>query len=163
MRYARVAGFMFLFVIAAYLAAMFVVGRFQVSGNFAETARRIAASEALYRVGLSLNLVASICTVLLAMGLYVVLKPIDANLALLALLFRLVEAAISAAQGIVGFVMLRLYIGTATSTAFDAAQLSALASLRSAASAAEYNISAVFFGMGSILFFHLFSRSSYLP
>jgi hypothetical protein len=51
-------------------------------------------SELLYRIGLSSLLIGSLSTVFLAMGLYVAVKPIDKNLALLALLFRLVEATI---------------------------------------------------------------------
>ena len=44
----------------------------RVPGDFAETAHRITGSELLYRIGLSGGLVASVCIVFLAMGLYVV-------------------------------------------------------------------------------------------
>jgi len=158
-RYARLAGFMFLFVIVADVLGMFITNRFHVSGNFAETAQRIMESQWLYRAGLSCGLIGSLCTVLLAMGLYVVVRPIDNNLALLALLFRLAEATLGGAGSILSFCALQLYIGADHRNAFAANQLSALASLFSS----DWNIGAIFFGIGSILFFYLFLESAYIP
>ncbi len=108
-RYARLAGFMYLFVIVAYLLGLYIVtvSGFQVAGNFAETAHRIMESELLYRIGLSSLLIGGLCTVFLAMGLSRTVKPIDNNLALLALIFKPgspclspVEYANSCADGI---------------------------------------------------------------
>jgi hypothetical protein len=158
-RYARLAGFMFLFVIVADLLGMFTTTHIEGSGNFAETAHRIMGSELLYRFGLSSGLIGSLCTVLLAMGLYVALKPINSNLALLALVFRLAEATLGGAQSILGLSALKLYIGADSRNAFDANQLLVLVNLHSGA----WNIAAIFFGMGSILFFYLFFQSTYIP
>lgn len=160
LRYARLAGFMFLFLIVIYLIPMFIVRSLQVPGDFAATAHRVLDAETLYRVALSLNVIAGISTVLLAMGLYVALKPIDQNLALLALVFRLIEAMMAPVQVIFGFGVLRLYSGV---PAFNTDQLSSLLTLRNAIGTAGFNISAIFFGAGSILFFGLFRRSNYLP
>jgi len=157
-RYARLAGFMFLFVIAVDLLGLFITARVAGSGNFAETAHKIAASEMLYRFGLSCELIGSLCTVFLAMGLYGALKPIDSNLALLALAFRLGEATLGGAQAMLSLVVLRVRIGADYSNAFDAKQLSALVDLP-----ALFNIGAIFFGMGSIFFFYLFFKSTYIP
>lgn len=162
-RYARLAGFMYLFVDATYALALFITGRFKVPGNFPETAHRIMASELLYRVGLSSSLLASLCTVLLGVGLYVALKPVDDNLALTALLFRLVEAALFGVQVIIAFVVLKLYVAADYTNAFATSQLSALANLRSVASVAGFNIAATFFSVGSTLFFYLFLKSNYIP
>jgi hypothetical protein len=41
------------------------------------------ASETLYRLGLCCSLVGRLSTILLAIGLYVAVKPVDGNLALL--------------------------------------------------------------------------------
>lgn len=160
-RYARIAGFMFLFVIVADLLGMFITSRFAVPGDFAETAHRIMGSELLYRIGLSSELIGSLCTVFLAMGLYGALKPIDNNLALLALVFRLAEATLGAAQNVLSFIVLKLYIGADYINVFDAKQLSVLVNLDS--DSAATNISAIFFGVGSILFFYLFLKSPYIP
>ena len=52
-QYARLAGFMFLFVIVVDLLGLFITARVAGSGNFAETAHKIVASEMLFRIGLS--------------------------------------------------------------------------------------------------------------
>jgi hypothetical protein len=162
-RYARVAGFMYLFVDAAYILGMWITNRFQVPNNFAATAQKVADSEMLYRIGLCSSLVGALCTVFLAMGLYGTVKPINKNLALLALLFRLVEAALFAIQMIFGFVFLKLYTGGDLKSAFSVAQLSALQDLFSPVYAAGFNIAGIFFCIGSILFFYLFLQSNYIP
>jgi NADH:ubiquinone oxidoreductase subunit K len=162
-RYARLAGFMYLVVDAAFLSYVLITARCEVPGNFAETAHRITGSELLYRIGLSSGLIASLCTVFLAMGLYVAVKPIDNNLALLALAFRMVEAALFGVQVIVNFVVLKLYLGADYVKAFDANQLSVVVNLHSAAHFAVFNIAAIFFSIGSILFFYLLFKSTYIP
>ncbi len=162
-RYARLAGFMYLFVDLVDVLSMRITSRFQVPGNFAETAHRIAGSELLYRIGLSSFLIGGLCTVLLAMGLYGAVKPVNNNLALLALVFRLVEATLFGVVSIVSFSALRLYNGTDSVNVFDAKQLSFLVTLSSDVGSAGFNIGAIFFGMGSIIFFYLFLKSNYIP
>jgi hypothetical protein len=162
-RYARLAGFMYLFVDIAYALGMFITNRFQVPSNFSETAHKIMGSEMLYRIGLSSTLIGGLCTVLLAMGLYGAVKPINKNLAMLALVFRLVEATLFGVVSIVSFSVLRLYTGADSVNVFDAKQLSVLVSLSSEAGSAGFNIGAIFFSMGSILFFYLFLKSKYIP
>jgi hypothetical protein len=97
------------------------------------------------------------------MGLYGAVKPIDNNLALLALIFRLVEATIFGVLSLVSFAALKLYVDADYMRAFDANQLSVLVNLRSVATSAGFNIAAIFFSMGSILFFYLFFKSTYIP
>ena len=160
LRYARFAGFMYIFLIVIYLIPMFIVRNRQVPGEFAATAQRIMQSETLYRVALSMDIIAGISTVFLAMGLYVALKAVDPNLALMALVFRLIEAMMTPVTVVFAFVVLRLYSGV---PGFNNEQLSAFVTLRSAMGTAVYNTSAIFFGVGSILFFHLFRKTNYLP
>jgi len=162
-RYARLAGFMYLLVDAAYLTFALLTARFRVPGDFAETAHRITGSELLYRIGLSSGLVASLGIVFLAIGLYVAIKPLDHDLALLALVFRLLEAMVVGSQAILGFVALKLYMSADSLDAFDGRQLSMFVTLHSTADSVAFNSLAVFFGVGSILFFYLFFRSTYIP
>ncbi len=161
--FARAAGFMFLFVDLADTVGISITGRFY-AGTFAETAHQIVGAELLYRIGQSSLLVGSLATVLLAMGLYVAVKPIDKNLALLALLFRLVEATIFGVTNFIGFALLKIYTSVDLSNAFNAKQLSALLSLNSGGTKGPaFNIAGLFFSIGSILFFYLFVRSNYIP
>ena len=102
-------------------------------------------------------------TVSLAVGLYGTVQAIDNKLALHALVFRVVEAAVFAVVSVLNFAFLQMYVGTGHLHAFDAGQLSAILSVRLAASIVGFNVAAIFFSMGSILFFYLFLRSTYLP
>jgi hypothetical protein len=100
-------------------------------------------------------------TVLLAVGLSVTVRPVDANLALTALLFRIVETA-TGSVGVVGaFTTLQVYLATNHSNALDASQLAALVDLTSSASGSY--VAAIFFCAGSTIFFYLFLRSGYIP
>jgi hypothetical protein len=88
---------------------------------------------------------------------------LDSNLALLALIFRLLEATLVGAQAILGFVVLKLYIGADSLNAFDEQQLSMFVTLHSTADLVVFNSFAIFFGVGSTLFFYLFFQSTYIP
>jgi hypothetical protein len=69
-------------------------------GTLAETAKRVAASEHLYRAALSSELIESLCVVLLAFALYVTLKPVDNLLAQIALYWKLGESFIAAKKNV---------------------------------------------------------------
>jgi len=71
--YPRLAGFLFLGVIIAALGSGFILSPVTGSGTFAESARRIAASERLYRLALSTGVLASLSSALLAFALYATL------------------------------------------------------------------------------------------
>jgi NADH:ubiquinone oxidoreductase subunit K len=162
-RFARLAGFMFLFVIVADLAGMAMSGGYAVPGNLAETIHRMMGGELLIRIGFSSGFIGSICTVFLATGLYVAVKPIDGNLALLALLFRLAEATLGGAQSVFNFAFLKLYVGSDSLSVAGASQLQTLMTLQSAANSVSMNIAAILFSIGSTLFFYLFFKSNYIP
>lgn len=161
--YARVAGFLFLWLILTGLAGAITASRIAGSGPFLEVAKRVAASERLYRVALCSELIETLSAALLAFALYATLKPVDRLLAQMAMYWRLGESFIGGAGMISGFVRLRLYIASQSPAALGADQAQALVDLTRAAGFASYNISAIFFSVGSILFFYLFLRSRYIP
>jgi hypothetical protein len=162
-RYARLAGFMYLFTYVVPITGMIITGRLEAPGEFAETAHRIMGAELLYRFGLSCQLITSVCCIILAMGLYMTVEPINSSLALFALLFRLAESTIGCASGILSFTVLNLYLGAHSANAFNATQLSVFMDLFTVARSIEFNVAMVLLGIGSILFFYLFLKSSYIP
>src|SRR5678809_1746126 len=89
---ARLAGLLYLIAMATGLFAEFYV-RFPstliVSGDVAKTASNIMANERLYRIGIANNIITFAIDVVLIWALYVLLRPINRNLALLAVFFRL--------------------------------------------------------------------------
>jgi len=160
--YARFAGVMYFFTVFD-VTGVVIAARVSGTGNFLDTAHSVAASDALYRIGLVSGLVGNMSTILLAVGLYVTLRPVDRNLAMTALLFRLAESTIGGMVVVFGFATLQIYLDANHTTAFDANQLGALADLVSRLSGAGTNVSVVFFSLGSALFFYLFLRSAYIP
>ena len=161
--YARVAGFLFLWLIITGLTGTLIISNIVGSGTFAETAKRVVASEHLYRVALSSELIETLSAILLAFALYVTLKPVDKLLAQIAMYWRLGESFIGGVGMILGFVRLRLYASPQSFGALGTGQSQALVDLTRSAGFASYNISAIFFSIGSILFFYLFFKSRYIP
>ena len=92
MRYARIAGFVYLLLIVLFMGGQFLVGHITGTGSFAERTANITGALPLYRVALVLQFLASVFTVLLAYSLYMVLKSVDESTARLAMYFRLGEA-----------------------------------------------------------------------
>jgi hypothetical protein len=160
--YARLAGVMYFFTVFD-VTGVVILSKISGSGSFLDTAHSVAASETLYRIGILCGLVGNLSTILLAIGLYVTLKTIDGNLAMTALLFRLVETVIGIMVIVLGFATLQIYSTANHTTAFDVNQLGALADLVSHTSAAGTDVSVVCFSVGSATFFYLFLRSAYIP
>ena len=160
-RYARLAGLMYLLVLAVDIAGMVVTSRIGGGLGFAERSHQIVASESLYRLGLVLGLSGTIATVLLAAGLYVAVRPIDRDLALIALLFRVCEAAVGGAGVALSFALLQLRTAAAAGGAFTTEQWAAISSTLNGSATTE--IAAIFFSLGSTVFFYLFLRSGYIP
>src|SRR5713101_3258600 len=161
--YARVAGFLFLWLIVTGLAGALTISHIVGSGTFAETAKRVVASERLYRVALSSELIETLSALLLAFALYVTLKPVDKLLAQIAMYWRLGESFIGGVGMIVGFLRLHLYSSPQLVEALGTDQSQALVGLTRHAGFIVYNISAIFFSIGSILFSYLFFKSRYIP
>jgi len=159
--YARLAGLMYVVVIALDIAGLLIVSQVTGNGNFVTAAHSIKAAEALYRVGLGLLLAGSLGVIVLGAALYVTLKPIDDNLALMALLFRTVEAAVGLVGVITSFTVLRLELAATQAGAFSPGQLEALADM--ATNGVGMQVAAITFSLGSTLFFLLLLRSAYIP
>jgi hypothetical protein len=161
---ARVAGFTYLFGLAAVVLANFGVHeRLIVAGNAAQTARNIMAHERLFRVGIALDLIYCAGLLLLITALYVILKPINRNLALLAASWSLVYALMWILMTVNLFDVLRLLSGADYLRVFETERLQALVKLSLRASFDEYYFGLLFYGMGSAIFSYLWLKSNYIP
>jgi hypothetical protein len=98
LRDARIAGALYVMVIAGGLFAGIVQDSLTVSGNAAATAAAIAGHESLWRWGIAVHLIylATAATAMNAL-LYRIFKPAEPTLALLALVSGIVAAAIEGA------------------------------------------------------------------
>src|SRR5207245_10497706 len=91
---ARIVGFLYVIQMAvAVFGESFVRGRLIVA-DAGKTAENIVASERLFRLSIAGDLFVYAGVLVLTWGLYVVLRPVNRNLALLAAFFRLVETAV---------------------------------------------------------------------
>jgi Domain of unknown function (DUF4386) len=160
---ARVAGLLFIWLIATDLAGLLTVSHIVGSGTFAETAERVVASKHTYGIALSFELVEEVSAVLLAFALYVTLRPVNKLLAEIAMYWRLGESFIGGVMMIFSILTLRLYSSPQSFGAVGADQLQPLVNLARLGAVVGYNISAIFFSFGSLLFFYLFFKSRYIP
>jgi hypothetical protein len=161
---AKVAGFLYLFLmVTAMFAQFYARGPLIVPGDVVQTAKNIATSQRLFRIGTVSDLITFAGDVILVLALYVVLKPINRNVALLAAFWRIAECAIFALITLNDFVILRLLSGADYLRAFDTKQLQALAYTFVGAHDAGYLIGMVFFGLGSTVFAYLWFKSRYIP
>jgi hypothetical protein len=163
-RAARIAGLLYLFTSAtAIFAEFFVRGRLIVRGDAVQTGKEIAASEWLFRIGIAVDLVTVLCVIALVWALYVVLRPIDGNLALLAAFWRLAEASILAASVVNALAAVLLLGGADYLQALGTQQSQALAALFVNSQGAGWRIGFVFLGVGSTVFSYLWLQSRYIP
>jgi hypothetical protein len=159
--YARLAGFMYLFVLATYIIGSQITSSFSSDEGFSIVSNNIKSAETLYRIGLSIELIASLSTVLLGGAFYALLKTTRPNLALFALLWRTAEAIFGGIAVAISFAALQNYIGSSVSFSIDDRMV--LASLLSSAKSAIFYISVSFFSVGSSIFFTLLYHSKLLP
>jgi Domain of unknown function (DUF4386) len=161
---ARVAGFAYLFTLATVVFANFGIHeRLIVAGNAAETARNIIAHERLFRISIACDLIYCAGVVVLLTALYVILKPINRGLALLAALLRLVYALMWVLMTLNLFAALRLLSGAGYLRVFEAERLQALTRLYLGASFDEYYVGLLFYGLASAVCGYLWFKSSCIP
>jgi hypothetical protein len=160
---ARVVGAMYLFGFVAVFDELYVRGRLIRDNNAAETARNIMAHERLFRLGVAVDLLEMASMVVLLTALYVILKPVNQNLALLGAFWRLMEAAICVVMTLSSFDVLRVLSGADSLRVFEADRLQALAIIYIGAHGAGYNVAEIFLGLGSTVFGYLWFKSRYIP
>src|SRR4030095_8169901 len=79
-------------------SVIFIRDRLIVSLNVEATANNIRNSELLWRIGIALDLVMHLLDIPIMLIIYTLLKPTNQNIALLALLFNLIQTAVLVAN-----------------------------------------------------------------
>jgi hypothetical protein len=162
--YARIGGALYVVIIVLGLfGEAFVRDRLIVSGDVAATATNIRSQELLWRLHIAGELFLLMCAVSLLFILFVLLRPVSRDLALLAVFFNLVSIGLEAA--------ITLYLLEALSTlgnarylnAFSPEQLYGLARLSLRAHSNGFGVSLIFFGCFCLVVGYLIFRSGYLP
>lgn len=93
-RYARIGGALYLLIIIAGIAGPLLTrDPLIMPGDAAATAQNIAASPELWRVGVAVDVVMQLSDVPVMLILFLLLSPVNWHVALLALLFNIVQTA----------------------------------------------------------------------
>ena len=161
---AKVAGSAYLITFAAVVYVNFGIhDRLIVEGNAAETARNILAHERLFRIGIAGDLIYCAGVVVLLTALYVILKPVNRGLALLAAFWRLVWVLMWLVMTLNLFDALRLLRGADYLRAFEADRLQALARLCLGTRFDYYYVGLLFGALASTVCGYLWFKSRYIP
>lgn len=163
-RYARYIGVaMLLSIIFGFLGEMILPGKIIVAGDAAATAANLTGNPNLIRFTFAAYLVEGICDAALCVFWYVLLKPVDRNLALLSAFMGLVAMitfAIAQASFFSSSIILREVAGM---TAFGVEQRQAMAMLAIRIATTIAYLFICFYGIATMLRGYLIARSGYLP
>lgn len=161
---ARVAGLMYLIGMAISIyVELYLRGSLIVRGNVIETANNIMAHETQFRVAIVLDLLTYFSVALLVWALYVLLKPVNRNLALLAAFLRLTEVSFFCVILIGNFVILHVLSNDEYLKTFETGQLQALSRVVLLTRGDAYTIGFSLLGLGSTVFSYLLFKSNYVP
>ncbi len=162
--YARMAGVLFLVsFIAGGFGEAYVPSRIIVGGNAAATMQNFRNYDLLLRLGFTGYLLEASCDIALVMLFYVLLKPVDRYISLLAAMFGLMGTGLFAAAELYFFSPTLLTGGAGFLKSFTPDQLDALALLSLQLFSVGAGLFMTFYGTGWILRGVLIYRSGYLP
>jgi len=163
-RAAKTVGIAYLMALGPALFSEFYVrGLLVVPGDAAQTAANVLLHERLVRLGVISNLVDCAIDIILITALYIVLKPVQRQLALLALGWGLVETGVLIAATVNDFEVLSILSNAGYLRAFAPPQLQTMARLSISAHAATYGVGLFFAGLRSTAFCYLWLRSGLIP
>ena len=162
--YARIGGILYLMIIiAGALGEIFIRGKLIVSDDAMSTANNIMAAQSLWRIGIAGDLLMHVCDIPLMLIFYILLKPVNKNLALLAVLFNLIQTAVLVANKL-NLLMPLFLLGNADYLkAFESNQLYALTYLFIKVHDYGFGIGLIFFGFACLIYGYLLFRSGYFP
>jgi hypothetical protein len=160
---ARIAGFFWLMTILTGAFALFIGGRFVVSGDAAATAANILAHEPSFRLGIAANLIATACYLVATLFVYDLLKPVNRTLSLLAAFFSLAGCAVGAVSFVFYLAPVVALENAPYLSVFTVEQVRALAFMFLRLYERASNIGFAFFGLHVFLVGCLIFRSTFLP
>ncbi len=161
---ARTAGLLYLVIIViGLLGEALVRGSLIVGGDPAATAHNILAAEFTWRLGVAGQIVLLACAVAMTWTWYLLLRPVDGRLTMLAMFFALISLAVESVSALHLQAVLAPLNGSAFVQIADPQQAYAMAYLSVVAHANAFGLALVFFGIECLIVGHLIRRSGYLP
>ncbi|MSP14034.1 MAG: DUF4386 domain-containing protein [Chloroflexi bacterium] len=162
---ARIAAVLYLVIaVLSGVAHGYVPSQLIVPGDAATTASNVMASEALLHMGgVGSELAILLSEIVLSVLLYILLKPVNRTLALLAAVFRLAMTTIHGINLLNYFFALQLLSGAGYLAVFRADQLQALALLFLNAHHYGFEIGIAFLTLHVFILGYLIFKSGYFP
>lgn len=161
---ARIAGLMYLVTMAtAVVSDMVVKSSLIIRGDAVRTAQNIAASMGLHRFGIVCEIATSAGVIVLVWALYVLLRPVNRDVALLAVFLRLVEVSLSFVMVLHASYAQRLLADSSYLQAIDPGHLQVLAYTALGGQGTAQTLMFFLLGLGSGAFSFLLLRSGYVP
>jgi hypothetical protein len=160
----RTAGFLYVLAsIVGIFGLLYVPSKLIVDGNAIETARNIAGSETLFRLGIAAHLAGEALFVFVALALYQLLKAVNHRNALCMLTLILVAIPIAFLNELNALAALALVRGADFLSSFGAAQREALAMLFLNVRGYGFDVAGIFWGLWLFPLGLLVYRSGFLP
>ena len=160
----RIVGLLFLLTLMIpILNWTLVFSKFIVPENAINTAHNIVNNEFLFRIGIINDLISSAVAIALAVGLYIILKSVNKNLAIFALFIKFMEAILWAIMTLGNYVNLLILKGQTSLTAGESGQIQTIVGLSLNAHMSKTAIAGVFLGLSSMIFFYLLFKSKLVP
>ncbi len=160
---ARIAGVLYLVIIALGVTSEAVIrGGLVVRGDPAATAANILGSEGLFRLGFLADSIVFLSDAAVAVLLYLLLRPVNRTVAMVAAAFRLTQTAVLALNLLNQHAALLVLTGP-DYAAFEPGQRQALAYLMLDRHGHGYDLGLLFFGVHCALLGYLIVKSGFLP
>jgi hypothetical protein len=161
---AKIAGIGYLIIfILGIITNFFVFNSMLVQGDAQATVNNILSNEILFRSGIVSWLVVLIIDIIIAWALFVLLKPVNKSISLLAAWFRLVYVAIFGITQLNLLFVIIVLSGADFLNVFTTNQLNALALLFLNGHNYGFLIALVFFGVHLYFISYLILKSKFVP
>lgn len=162
-RTARIAGFLYLLLVPLGFFGTMYIPSITVPGNALVTVNNIMAHTVLFRLSILSALITPIVTVLVALFLYKLLKPVNKNQAVLMVIFALAAAPIAMLNELNHFAVLLLLNGSDYLKTFSVEQLHSQVMFFLDLSHYGASITAIFWGLWLFPMGYLVFKSDFLP